>query len=383
MHVARNAHEFVHRGVELVLIDPGKFWYSGLATGMLGGMYEPALDQIDAQRLIECAGGAFIADTAVGLDREKKLLCLASGATLRYALLSLNIGSEVALPRLNGQDHAALPAAFECGPRIWSVKPIANLWRLRQQLEQRFQPASKTASPHQIVVAGGGATGCEIALNIDALARKCGARIRLSLISRSARLISRQPRGAAKALAACLRQRGIELVAGSALQKIDADRLLAGGQSYRFDVLVLATGLKPARVIADMNLAAARGGIDEESDERSGMKVEPTLRWTADSAIFGAGDCIDFAGRELPKLGVFGVRQAPVLLHNLLAALDGLPLQDYEPQKNYLAILNLGCGDGLATWGPFYWRGRASLWWKDRIDRRFLARYQNGLEQRD
>jgi hypothetical protein len=38
--------------------------------------------------------------------------------------------------------------------------------------------------------------------------------------------------------------------------------------------------------------------------------------------------------------------------------------------------MNLGNDDGLATWGPFAWRGRTPFRIKDRIDRRFLARYQ-------
>lgn len=72
---------------------------------------------------------------------------------------------------------------------------------------------------------------------------------------------------------------------------------------------------------------------------------------------------------------MFGVRQAPVLLHNLRAFLNDQPLQTFEPQKRCLMILNLGCGRALALWGPFHWQGRLSLWLKDVIDRRFLAKY--------
>ena len=38
------------RGYEFVLIAPGDFWYSGLATGMLGGRYPPSLDRIERSR---------------------------------------------------------------------------------------------------------------------------------------------------------------------------------------------------------------------------------------------------------------------------------------------------------------------------------------------
>ena len=38
LYVAAHAKALVERGARVVLIDPGEFWYSGLATGMLGGM---------------------------------------------------------------------------------------------------------------------------------------------------------------------------------------------------------------------------------------------------------------------------------------------------------------------------------------------------------
>ena len=78
----------------------------------------------------------------------------------------------------------------------------------------------------------------------------------------------------------------------------------------------------------------------------------------------------------LPKLGVFGVRQAAYIHANLLASLEGKPLAEYKPQKRYLAILNLGDGTALSTWGPFWWNGRSSMWLKDFIDRRFLEGYR-------
>jgi NADH dehydrogenase FAD-containing subunit len=81
-------------------------------------------------------------------------------------------------------------------------------------------------------------------------------------------------------------------------------------------------------------------------------------------------------GQNLPQLGVFAVRQSPILLHNLIASVTNKPLKSYRPQERFLAILNLGRDQGLATWGPFHWQGRLSLWVKDWIDRRFVNQYQ-------
>jgi selenide,water dikinase len=69
---------------------------------------------------------------------------------------------------------------------------------------------------------------------------------------------------------------------------------------------------------------------------------------------------------------VFAVRQAPVLLDNLVAALSGVPMRPYKPQRDYLKLISLGEKSALAEkWGrafsgPILWR------WKDRIDRLFM-----------
>ena len=53
LHVAKCAAAFGR----LTLIDPGLFWYSGIATGMLGGTYDRADDVIDPKTLVERHGG--------------------------------------------------------------------------------------------------------------------------------------------------------------------------------------------------------------------------------------------------------------------------------------------------------------------------------------
>jgi hypothetical protein len=75
-------------------------------------------------------------------------------------------------------------------------------------------------------------------------------------------------------------------------------------------------------------------------------------------------------------LGVFGVRGAPVLRHNLMAAAAGTSCREFRPQRVWLSILNLGNGEGLLSWGPLWWQGRVSMWLKDRLDRRFMEKYR-------
>ena len=75
-----------------------------------------------------------------------------------------------------------------------------------------------------------------------------------------------------------------------------------------------------------------------------------------------------------PKAGVFAVREAPVLYHNLRADLTGGTRKVFKPQSSYLKLISLGDKRALAErFGTA--RSGALLWkWKDRIDRAFMDR---------
>ena len=66
LHTLQHAAEFARRGVELVVIAPEDFWYSGLATGVLGGRYSPELDQVDIAALL--GAGRFVRERVVKID---------------------------------------------------------------------------------------------------------------------------------------------------------------------------------------------------------------------------------------------------------------------------------------------------------------------------
>ena len=93
-------------------------------------------------------------------------------------------------------------------------------------------------------------------------------------------------------------------------------------------------------------------------------------------AVSGGGDSIAFRGEPLTKLGVFAIRQGPILHHNLQAVIKGEPLQTFHPQPVFLYILNLGTYEGLAIWGPLVWEGANAWKLKDYIDRKFMKLYQ-------
>jgi selenide,water dikinase len=76
------------------------------------------------------------------------------------------------------------------------------------------------------------------------------------------------------------------------------------------------------------------------------------------------------------------VRQGPVLARNLRAAAEGRALEAYRPQRDWLILLATGNRRALGTRNGLTFGGRWVWWWKDRIDRRFMARYRVLAETR-
>lgn len=357
LYIAARAASFSECDIQLTLVDPDAFWYSGLATGVLGGRYPPDLDRVDPQPLLESGGGRFVRDRVVGLDRAAGVALLQSGSTLHYDLISFNVGSEV-----------ALPSELKVSDGVWRAKPIRGLLELRERFEERYSGVHAASPPLRALVIGGGATGCEIAANIDALARCRGSAVRVDLVTEEPRLLAEHGPAVSRRLARFMSSRGITVHSRMEVVAVQEDACrTADGSLLPADLVVLATGLRPPRWL---------GGLGLELGPEGGLRVDATLRSATDSRVFGAGDCISLVGRQLPKLGVYAVREAPILHHNLLAPASGEPLREYRPQRRCLTILNLGLGTGLALWGPFHWLGPAAMWLKDRIDRRFLARYR-------
>jgi NADH dehydrogenase FAD-containing subunit len=107
-----------------------------------------------------------------------------------------------------------------------------------------------------------------------------------------------------------------------------------------------------------------------------GLLVNAYLQSVAHPEIFGGGDCISFEPQPLDKVGVYAVRQNPVLYANLLAALEDRTMQAFQPQDTYLLIYNLGNETGIFYRGKWVLKGRLIFWLKDTIDRKFTRKFQ-------
>lgn len=358
--VLARADAFARRDAELVVVTPGgTFWYSGLATGMLGGRYAESADVVPVDALIRRGGGRCLAASVTALDPRRRRLTLSTGDTVDYDLCSLDVGSTVACGEIPGAARYGVP-----------VKPIENLARLRRVLLDM-----RGAGTRAVVVVGAGASGVEVAANVEALARRHALPVRVTVLGR--RLLAGVPARARDRVTRALEARGLTLREGADVVAVERGAVrLATGETVPFALLAVATGLAPAPLARSAGLPV---------DDEGALVTDALLRAGGDARVFGGGDAIAFRGRALARIGVHAVRQAPVLLHNLLATLDGHALRPFVPQRRWLLVMNLGDGTGLATWGPLHWHGRLAWRLKDRIDRRWMAGWHAAarVESRD
>lgn len=352
MTVLARLDEFVGRGHRVTLISPSPYqYYSGMGPGLLAETYRPQEVRFHIRKMIEAPGGLFLEDRVSGIDAAGKRLQLASGGDLSYDAVSFNTGSGVPLDSFDGVSPCVLP-----------VKPIENLLRVRETLLKW-----KEKRPPRLLVVGGGPAGVELAGNLWRLLRELDREGKISLVGGS-RILKDFPDRVRTLARRSLENRDIVLREGVRTKSLAGNcALLSDGTSIPFDLALVAVGVSPGPLFRDSGLATGEGG---------GLTVNSYLQSPTHPEIFGGGDCIHFAPSPLDKVGVHAVRQNPVLLHNLLAALDGGPLQPFVPRSAYLLILNLGDGRGILSKRGWTVDGRLAFLAKDFIDRRFMKKFQ-------
>lgn len=346
---------FIAKGAGVTVIQPSEYhYYSGMGPGMLGGTYRPEDIRFATRRLVEKQGGRFILGRAARIDPEKQQVFLEeSEEAIPYDLLSCNAGSYVPRETFDGT-----------GQDVFTAKPIEDLLLARRKIVEMA-----AIGPLTVAVVGSGPSAIEIAGNVSQLCAQRGARAtaRIKLFAGREFMAGRPPkvRRLARLL---LEKKGVEINTGGYVRKIADGRIrLENGQEYPADIVFPAVGVKPSPIFARSGLPVGPDG---------GLQVNEYLQSTGYANIFGGGDCIYFEKQPLDKVGVYAVRQNPILYHNLMASLTGRPLRKFSPGGSYLLIYNLGDGEGVLAKWHLAFSGRLAFVVKDWIDRRFIRTFQ-------
>jgi selenide,water dikinase len=362
-----HAHVQVLRGLAMrplpgvrvtVVLDVPEAVYSGMVPGFVAGQYREAEIGIDCVPLARRAGARVVLAPALRVDPAAREIHAEGRPPLAYDVASLDVGSSV-----RGLD---LPGV---GEHALATRPIGGFVRgLDARL--RAAAAARSAGPLRVAVVGAGVAGIELAFCLEARLRAGGTPAEIHLFGDAAEPAPGQPAGLVRRARREAARRGIRLHAPARVAGVEKEGVRLDGEDEvrAADLVVWATGAAPPRLLAASALPR---------DARGFVRVGATLEVAGCEGLFAAGDCAALEGCAwVPRAGVYAVREGPILAANLRARLAGGRLRRYRPQRDFLALLNLGerralgATRGVSFAGGWAWR------WKDRIDRRFVERFR-------
>jgi len=336
--------------------------YSGMLPGYVAGHYQYDDVHIDLRRLAEFADARFFRSEVVGLDRHTHQVLCSDRPAVRYDRLSINIGSTPNRTEIGSEGTRTIP-----------VKPIGEFNARWLALLARAQ--TQPGSMH-IALVGGGAGGVELILAMHkrlrhelSLLDKDPNTLKFSLFTRGATILPTHNHSVQRRFIQTLRSRGIALHTNAAVVAVDDSGLTTvNGEYHSVDEVIWVTRAGGASWLKETGLSLDADGF---------IEVTNTLQTITDQNIFAAGDVATMVNHPREKAGVFAVRQGQPLARNLRRSLENNSLRDYHPQRNWLALISTGDKYAVASRGNFYAAG-AWLWrWKDFIDRRFMAKFND------
>ena len=331
--------------------------YSGMVPGYLQGTYREDEIAVPVTDLAARARGRFLTGRAVGLRPERQAVHVQTGpgevVEVPYDLVSFAVGSNTA-----GVDAPAVAGAQR-------IKPLERVTALQARLRELAGDGGTVPA----VVVGGGAAGVEVALAMAAVLETAGAAHRITLVEAGEEILSGYSSRFRRRARGILHQRGIVARTGERVTAVHADAAeIQDGTRIPSRLTAWLTGAVSWPLFRDSGLPL---------DDRGFLLIDDSLRSVDDPRIFAVGDCGTLASHpETPKAGVYAVREGPVLWQSLKAAMAGGEPPRYVPQKGFLSILNTGDGRALLDYKGFVSHSRWAWRLKDRIDRRFMRRYQ-------
>lgn len=322
--------------------------YSGMVPGLVAGHYVVGDCVIPLPPLASKAHAAFIESSATAIDAKSRSVMLASGEVLNYGVLSIDIGPVM--------DRDAIVGARE---HALFVRPIEHFILLSESLLALALQRSLS-----VVVIGAGAAGVELAM---ALQFRLGEQARVSVVTGGPPVLPTHPPSVQARALKALKRRGITVLEDSCTEIAAGHVLLGSGARLACDAPVLCIGTSAPTWLAGSGLAL---------DDRGFVATRATLQSTSHPEVFAAGDVASREDALHPKSGVYAVRAGPALALNLRRFLAGGAVQPHLPAPRSLNLLTCGERYAIASWGEWSMQGRWVWWWKDRIDRGFVATYR-------
>jgi NADH:ubiquinone reductase (H+-translocating) len=213
------------------------------------------------------------------------------------------------------------------------LKSLADAVAIRNKILSAFEQAEAEEDPSRhrdlltFVLVGAGPTGVEMASAIAILVRNTlrsefrrldPASARIVLIDQSARVLGSFAEGLSGAARKRLEELGVEVSLGRAVEQVDDQGVIVGGESIASNTVIWTAGVAPS--------PAARW-LKTESDRAGRVRVESDLTVRGHPEIFVVGDTasLDQDGKPLPGVAQVAMQQGRYAGRLIARRLAGKP----------------------------------------------------------
>ncbi|GIX04247.1 MAG: hypothetical protein KatS3mg114_0116 [Planctomycetaceae bacterium] len=351
---------------QLTLVTPApQMYFRETLPLILTGQLSEGAHSYDLEAWCCQRGVRFLADHVTRLDVPNRQVRLASGDTLQFDLLSLDVGTSPIPPQAGlAIDAGRYPSQHgrvicrkprDTFVRRWQRR-WSDLWNDYRQAERRDIVS--------LVVVGGGRSGVELAFVCQRAMHQEHRPVEITLIEQD-RILGEAPRNLRRAVLYELIRRGIEVwerrrVVGFCDEPSPA-AILDDGTTVPCELALWTPCPHRPRWLTEEDLPMDAHGLP---------RILPSLQSASRTPVFIVGELAELNRTPLPNLSAEAARQAYVLFHNV-----GSWLRDPHapPPMTYSTRLmtpqTIICGDDtlLRSWG----------WWTVRSHGLFV-RWLNG-----
>ncbi len=341
-------------GVRMTLISPQAMTpYSGMLPGLIAGHYGFKETHIDLVKLSLWANIRFIQDSVTAIDAETNTLTLKNRPAIEFDIVSIDIGST---------PNQEIEGAAEFSTPVKPIRYFYQQWLSIQEKAQQHKIKS-------LAVVGGGAGSIEVMMAIAFKLKSLNASIDYHLITGAHDILPDYNAPVIKRVKEQFKKQHITIHSSTQVEKLSKGIIYCRKSEPIFaDEIIWCTQASASHWLQQSQL---------ECDDAGFIKVRQTLQSLHYEHVFAAGDIAHMVANPRPKAGVYAVRQAETLFHNLRALLLKQPLQDYQPQDGFLSLLALGEKQATGAQSFMSFSGRWVWYWKNAIDVKFMNQFHN------
>ena len=308
-------------GLEITVIDKkDTFDFLPSLPDILGRGINPKALAYDIKLIAKKNGFEFIKEEVFAIDLSGKQVH-AGNKKIGYDYLVIASGSET---NFYGNDNIK-ESAYTLDSADDAVKILSVL---------------KDKSFDNFIIGGGGYTGIEVATNLRRFSLKSKQGKNIIIVEKADSILGPLPHWMKEYVKNNLSRLNIEVLAQSAIERIEGDTVYVSGKKTFNNALVIwSAGVKTAKFIQEFNA---------EKNVQGRLRVDSNLRLNENCFIVGDTAYVKHKENYLRMAVQFAITQGDLTAKNILRLIKGNKLIEYKPiDLGYIIPManNYSCGN--------------------------------------